>query len=467
MKNSRLIRNISLAVGLWSAVTALPVQAQPEGATVIDADAIFYIWPYPTISPDGNSIAYVSKGRVLVSSLRDPAPRKVLEVPNSYTWPKFTVQIEGIATTGSFNDFYRLSREQRQELHAQVTRTIYGIIWAADSKNFSFGVEDRSTEGKSARYDGYLANVDGTLKTISQIEADSPTRGTIVGVFTRDRKHLVSADIHGKPGIEDPLIWDVAANKPRATCFDYLTPSPTSDRWIGIEKDSRQLVIADANFDVVKRFDEVRPDKSFGLQLNWAPNERFIIWRNQIGFDHFSNWEGFRMDLDTGAKRPLIGRFMDEKFQLTGDNGEFYRCGQTGAKTRGYDMVVGAHLTIVPNGDAAEVDLWRLKLDPNDPRPGAMTNRPGNPPVHMSSDGQLFAIGLPRKAGETSGFHWHLIDRAGKIWRFPTDDNGEYVSPYDVAGFGANGQVIVGYDTKTLFTVPLSTIQTAANLLSQ
>jgi hypothetical protein len=305
------------------------------------------------------------------------------------------------------------------------------------------------------------------LKTIAQIEPNSPTRGTIVGVFTRDGKYLVSADIHGNPGIEDPLIWDVAKNKPRATCFDYLTPSSTSDRWIGIEKDSRQLVIADANFTVVKRFNEVRPDRSFGFQLNWSPDERFIIWRNQIGFDHFSNWEGFRMNLETGAKHPLSGRFMDERFEFTGNKGEFYRCGQTGAKTRGYDMVVGAHLTIVLNGEEAEFDLWRLKLDPNDPRPGAMTNRPGNPPARMSPDGQLFAIGLPRKAGERSGFHWHLVDRAGKIWRFPTKDNGEYVSPYDVSGFATNGQVIVGYDKKTLFTVPVATIQTEANASQQ
>ena len=95
-----------------------------------------------------------------------------------------------------------MSREQRRELHAQVTRTIYGIIWAADNKNFSFGVEDRSTKEKSARYDGYLSNVDGTLKKIAKIEADSPTRGTIVGVFTRDGKYLVSADIYGSPGLK-------------------------------------------------------------------------------------------------------------------------------------------------------------------------------------------------------------------------------------------------------------------------
>ena len=46
----------------------------------------------------------------------------------------------------------------------------------------------------------------------------------------------------------------------------------------------------------------------------------------QIGFDHFSNWDGFWMDLNSSKKREIEGRFMNEQFTFTGRGGEFFRC---------------------------------------------------------------------------------------------------------------------------------------------
>ena len=146
--------------------------------------------------------------------------------------------------------------------------------------------------------------------------------------LTRDRRFLVLI------GLRRPLIWDISTNKPRATCFLHLTPSPTSGHWIGIEKDTRQLVITDEDFDVVKRFDETLPARSWGFKLDWSPDERFIVWRNQIGFDHYNNWDGFWMNLDTGEKRQLEGRFMDEQIAFTGGGGEFFRSGQDGVRAK-------------------------------------------------------------------------------------------------------------------------------------
>ena len=139
--------------------------------------------------------------------------------------------------------------------------------------------------------------------------------------LSRDRKFVVF------PGDYRPLIWDLSTDRPRATPFLYLTPSSTSGRWIGIEKDTRQLVIVDENFNVSKRFDEVRPPTSYGFQLNWSPDEQFILWRNQVGYDHFSNWEGFRMDLRTAEKQTLSGRAINEFFAFTGHKGEYLRYG--------------------------------------------------------------------------------------------------------------------------------------------
>lgn len=435
----------------------------PKEATVLDPDCIFYSWPYPTISPDGNWVAYVSKGHVCVCNVEEPRPLQVMEVPNSWTWPHFVVGTGESSSRGSYGNIRGLSRDQRKELMAQLTNRIYGVIWTHDSAGFVFGVQRHDAEKMASTSDTYLASVKAEVTKLAHINPDTPTRGIVAGTLTRDRKFLVSSGYLATPGVEHPLIWNVRENKPRATCFLYLTPSATSDRWIGIEKDTRQLVITNESFEIVKRFDETRSTRSWGYKLVWSPDERFIIWRNQVGFDHFSNWEGFHMNLDSGAKRELSGRFMDEKIEFTGRGGEFYRCGQTGAKTHGYDAVVGAHLTLVPEDGGAASDLWRIKVDPKGPKPGLLTNRPGNPPLRMSPDGSLFAIGLPRPAGERSGVIWHLINREGRTWRFPGEDNGQFVSPHDLAGFADNGKLIVAYDTTRLFVFPTSTVKNEVN----
>ena len=65
--------------------------------------------------------------------------------------------------------------------------------------------------------------------------------------------------------------------------------------------------------------------------------------RNQIGFDWYSNWEGFWLDLQTGEKRELEGRFMDEQVAFTGRGGEFFRCGPDGVRNKGLsgDRITG------------------------------------------------------------------------------------------------------------------------------
>ena len=190
-----------------------------------------------------------------------------------------------------------------RKLLAQVTKTIHGLVWKYDSKGFVFGVQDQA----AAASDGYFTTVDGTVTKIVHVDANTKTRTAIVGTLSRDGRFLVSPGSMQHQGIYRPIIWNIAENKPRATCFLYLLPSTTSDRWLGVEKDTQQLVIADKDFEVVQRFNETRSEKTFGFELKWSPDERFIIWRNQVGFDYFSNWEGFWMDLKTGEKKELAG----------------------------------------------------------------------------------------------------------------------------------------------------------------
>ena len=259
-----------------------------------------------------------------------------------------------------------------------------------------------------------------------------------------------------------PLIWDVQNGKPRATPFDHLVPSSTSGRWIGIEKDTQQLVVADEDFEVIKRLEVRWSDKSFGLRLDWSPDERYILWRNQIGFDYYSNWEGFRMDLQTGKKRELSGRFMGEEFGFTGRGGEFYRCGQDGERSKFVtaDVVTGAHLTIVPGGDGADIDVWRLKIDPTNSAAAARANNIAVRPSAYEPTIDLFAIGLPNATDKPPGYTWHLMDRNGKSWQMPGKDTGTYMSPYEVIGFAEHGKLIVARDDTNLFVVSVDSVLT-------
>jgi hypothetical protein len=380
-----------------------------------------------------------------------------MEVPYSWTWPHFVVDSDSGSSTGSFGELsYGLGRDKYRDLHAQVKNTIYGVLWTHDSAGFVFGVHAYDPKRKASTYDGYLASVDGKITTLAHVGPDALKRAISVGVLSRDRKYLVSTDLQMAHPEYRPLIWDVKNNKPRATCFLYLKPSATSGRWIGIEKDTRQLVVVDEQFEVIKRFDQTTSNKSFGFKLEWSPDERFIIWRNQVGFDHFSNWEGFWMDLDTGEKRELSGRFMNERFGFTGRGGEFWRCGVTGAKTSHYDAVIGAHLTIVPWGKGEPRDVWRIKTDPNT---RAFGDHAMFPPLRTDSTGELFALGLPRPQQKPPGWVWHLIDRQGKTWPFPGEDNGEFISPFDVAGFAEGDQTIIAYDETRLFALPVASIK--------
>jgi WD40-like Beta Propeller Repeat len=454
-----IVASTVLCVGLVAGAAERPL---PQGARVLDSDALLYGRPNPTVSPDGKWIAYVSQGYICVCNIEKPAPRRIMEVPNSFTWLGFKAPAGRSPATGSFPSLARgLENDQYRELYSQVTNTIEGLNWTRSSDGFVFGTMSFDEKTRSTFGSGYFATVEGKISPISRIEPNSATRGLIVGDFTHDRSCLV-----GKSMISvdtrrwGPLIWDIERNRPRATPYLYLVPSSSSGRWIGIEKDTRQLVILDEQLQVARRFDERLPDQSYGFELDWSPDERFVIWRNQIGFDHYSNWEGFRLNLTTQAKRSLQGRFMDEQTVFTGTGGEFVRCGQDGERMKRWigDVVTGAHLTIVPEGFGPGHDVWRIVAGSDQ-----IGNFHGYPSLWMSPDAKLFAIALPQPLGERMRFVWHLMEPAGKAWRFPGEENGEFESPYELAGFAIDGSLIVCYDAKRIFTIPVASIVTASN----
>jgi hypothetical protein len=113
---------------------------------------------------------------------------------------------------------------------------------------------------------------------------------------TADRKFVVVLAYQ-------PLIWDVLAARPRVTPYDVLAPSAKSNRYLGVEIDTRQLVLIDETFEIVKRFDVTFPAED-AVNLNWSKNERFGICRT-MERDWRFELSAFRIDLETGEQTPL------------------------------------------------------------------------------------------------------------------------------------------------------------------
>jgi len=428
----------------------------PDCATILDPDIGMLSWPYPTISPDGKWIAYVSHGFVCLLHVESKAIQRVLEVPRSWTWPHFTVPSEPTPKSGSFGELMRgLSRDDYNKLLTQVTNRIYGIVWAHDSTAISFGVHSYDPQAKSFSSIAYLATVHGEVVELAHHDSKSKTRGVIAGLVTHDRRFLVSTDHEGL------LIWDIEGHKPRATCFTQLMPSAASHRWLGIERNSRQLVMVDNEFQVIQRYDKWLPEDPNGYRLAWSPDERFIFWKEKMKSDASSNWdwEGVRMELETGKKCKIARQFIDGELTFTGRGGELTCCGSTGTKTIGYDQIVGEHLVLVPEGNSKSVDLWRVEHDADPPRRQRRLGfRPGQPTVLINAEATLFVLALLDPTTEVVSYAWHFFDRAGQEWSLPLDFSGQDYMQYIVVGFAQNDELVVVYDKSRLFSIPVEAL---------
>ncbi|WP_428305486.1 hypothetical protein [Lacipirellula sp.] len=430
----------------------------PADAKILDPDVIIYGGPRPVISPDGEWVAYVSRGFVCVSSVDGGKPTRLFEVPES--WTHFLALPENEFAEGDFGTLARsLSQDEYRQMLKQIKQELSGLQWTIESDGVVFGVLSHDPAKQLSR-SVYLAPLTGDVIRISHSEQSTPTQARGVGgdfKMTRDRRYMVMSLQWGKA-----LIWEVERDRPRATCFLNMTPSSTSDRWIAVEKDTRELVILDREFSVIRRFDEVIEPNQFGYKMYWSPDERNVICQTQVGFDHFSNWEGFRLDLQTMERRPMSGSFMNELIEFTGQGGEFVRVGSAGdMQGREGIQPTTSYLKVVPTGPGATKDLWQIRADSTNPRNGPRLTY--EPQMTHSPDFSLFTLGLPRQGVGPHGVVQHLLDRQGRLWTLSPHDLGGYRTPCDVVGFAKKGQMIIGYDQHRLFAIPVGSIQTPAN----
>jgi hypothetical protein len=450
-----MIRSATLLLTI--AATSFVLGDAPPDSRSLDSDPIIVRHPIPAISPDGQWVAYVSRGFVcIVPADATAPPRRLMEVPDCES--HLLARPENERAKG---DLYALiGKDQPRDewvksaraVREKITATVLDLRWTPDSETLVWGVHRTDAARGSGITEFWASSTGGNPRQLCRIErgdalGEGVGRGYLVG---HDLRYLVCPEL-GRS--HRPLIWDVSANRPRATPYLHLTPSESSDRWIGVEKDTQQLVVTDADFNVRRRYEVYRDSRSFGFELLWSPDERYILWRNQIGFDHYSNWEGFAMDLETGDKLDLSGQYMREDFGFTGRGGEFFRSGMEGKRSRFYSgtEVTGAALRLYPSLSEEPRELWARDADPQ------TRNSLGHwgSPAHVSCEGRHFAVCLPRDDASKPGCRWRLIDRSGELGPMLGTDNGDFESPCKIAGFADGDRVLVGYTSLALFAIPI------------
>lgn len=424
----------------------------PRDATVLDPDIIWDVANPDSfaISPDGQQIAYISKGAVWVSRVDSGPPTRLAELPNTITAilaePENREQRELANGSPHMPGFLSFSGPIYLDKHYVIS-----LAWTPNQDGVVYAVRKRLRENSPvAAYHVMHASLTGTVTEIATIEGQFgvPNEYTTSFHMTRDRNFVVAAAYV-------PLIWDAHAARPRVTPYDYLLPSSTSGRFLGIEIDTRQLVLVDENFAIVERFAPTFPiDRR--VELTWSDDEQYVVccvYRPYASRE----WDGFRLDLTTGAQGPEYSGVANDRFIFTGNDGEVVRLGvepvRQGGRADGSD---GSFIAMTSHGDAGERIIHRFSGFSRDPEKGR--KRRGYPPIVASRDASLFAMALPRPNDRRAGFHYHLIDRAGKLTPLYPMGDATYNTPYYPLALVAGDRIVARWSS-TLFSVPIAAIK--------
>lgn len=460
MRGRTLLVVLTLVV-LLELATAGAVRAElpdgevPEGATVLDPDIVWDTRNPETIaiSPDRKSVAYVSKGSLWCCDVTQGPPNKLAGLSNTATaflaMPEYRFARSNIELIRE-----QIGYEEYQRRIATKEVQILGLAWTREQDGIVYGLRQRYQNSRETAVQRVmLASTAGEVTMLATIERQPWSRPQTFSAFhlTPNRKYVV-AYIRTLP-----MIWNLATSRPQVTPFDYLLPSASSSRFLGIEIDSRQLVIVDEEFKVTDRFDVTAPEGR-ECRLLWSHDEKFALCRFKHRYAE-TKWEGVRVNLTTGTKQSLEGNYFADTFWFTGRGDELAQSGIVGIRHEAVDHMVGGGLAIIPDGEDRRQTLAKFSFDPNDPRLPRMPNRPEYPLPVADAQFERFAMALP--ASSRPGFVYHWVDRQGQTQVFPGGNTDAYIAPFHVLGFVDGDRRILGRTESQLFSVPVERLLTA------
>lgn len=441
---------VALSLPLTRAVAELP-----PSATILDDNLLWDVTDPDTavVSPDGQQIAYISRGAIWRCNVAMGPPSKLADLPDTMTayllQPKFAVAVNNTENLGfvlNRNDFEVLLYRSK----------VFGMRWTPSQDGVVFGLRPRITGERTPATTRFMhASLDGKVTEIAAVERDYNENPYGISDFylTADRNFLI---VQG--GF--PLIWNVAKSAPQVTPYDALVPSVTSDRFLGIEIDTRQLVLVDRDFQVARRFDVRVPPY---CDIAWSPDERFALCRQEQEDEEREEpsnpWRGMRVDLETGEKRGFRGYYWTtDRCAFTGRGGEFILFGVRGFLSEHVDRMVGAHLWLFPNGAEPARKLVRYEEPEHLTGFYESARRYGYPPVIPNPDATLFAMPLPRDSKAQPGYLYHFVDREGVAQPWTPYDPSDYLAPAQVLAFANKGQTVVARTNDQLLSIPVADI---------
>ncbi len=431
--------------------------AIPTGATILDSHTICdpCLVESVVVSPNGKQIAYVSRGALWLCDVHSGPPTKLADLPNTVSdflsRPEYEVEREKYANFVSHAGLNPLGSRVPE------LTILLSLRWTPSQDGVTYALWHRLKQNSMlSSYRVMHASTEGVVTQLADIHRDMvplPEYKMTIHV-DRERRYIVLSN-YGTP-----LIWDIAANKPRVTPFDFLLPSTSSDRYLGVEIDTRQLVLAAKDFQIIKRFDVVL-DHDRRCDLFWSPDERTAVCRS------FRNSQEpisdkcifFKYDLKSGKRdETRIGRESD-RFYFTNSSSEVVRVGRDATPRGGYaDGSNGTFIELIPHQKPIVELLHFVRL------PKQTDNYKEHstyPPVIASNNALMYALALPRPDNERRGYHFNLIDIKGETWPFRPIDSSHYYTPYLPLVFADNDQTIVARDGSQLFSVSVAAIKNA------
>jgi hypothetical protein len=431
--------------------------AIPPDATIFDPDTVWdpCLAEGIVVSPNGKQIAYVSRGALWLCGVRAGPPTKLADLPDTVSdflsRPEYVVEREKFANFVSHAGLHPLG-PRGPEL-----TILLSLCWTPSQDGVTYALWHRLKQNSMlSSYRVMHASTEGVVTQLADIHRDMVPLPENKMTFHvgRERSYVVLSNY----GI--PLIWDIAANKPRVTPFEFLLPSESSDRYLGVEIDTRQLVLVDKDFQIIKRFDVVL-DQDRRCDLFWSADERTAVCRSfRSSQEPISDkCIFFRYDLKSGKRDETREGRESDRFYFPNSSSEVVRVGRNATPRGGLaDGSNGTFIELIPNKKPI-VELLHFVRLPK--RTDNYKEHRTYPPVIASNNALMYALALPRPDNKPRGYHFNLIDINGQMWPFRPIDSSHYYTPYLPLVFADNDQTIIARDGSRLFSVSVASIKNA------